>query len=118
MVGAKSDRILSNSRVDLSRMPPPRCSLRPHRERVNYRVAEWKHSHINNFNRPSPTNHGWKLVNDLLEPIWSDAPTLPACLLDLYPKESEVIGDSDSDTDAEDDPDTELTDDELSSEED
>ena len=64
------------SMVDLSRNPP-KCSLRLHKERVNYRVAEW-YPHINNLNLPSPTNHGWKLVNSLLEPLWVDAPTLPA----------------------------------------
>ena len=120
MVNSKTDAILKNAKVDLSRMPPCLSSLRPHILRVNYRVAQWKRSHETHPSIPSATEHGWRMSEDsgILEQVWCDGEIVPQRLIDLLAdhesRENETpeegLSDSDSDTGSDYDPD-ELSDD-------
>ena len=82
MVG-KSEKITVSSKVDLSKFPPWKNSLLPHIKRVNHRVGQWKRSHEKIPDIPSPTKHGWRLVDEFLEPVWSEGPILPNKLIDI-----------------------------------
>ena len=55
----------------------------PHIKRVNYRVAQWKHSDVNVVDLPTPTEHGWQINHRILESVWSEGPVLPLRLVDL-----------------------------------
>ena len=83
MVGADNN-LSASSKVDLSKLPQCLSSLEPHMQRVNYRLAQWKRSHENIVECPPPEEHGWVLSeNNILEPLWCNAPNLPAHLVDL-----------------------------------
>ena len=73
MVG-EGETINQSSKIDLSKLPPCRRSLISHIQRVNYRAAQWKRSHILQIELPPPTDHGWTMTDDILEPLWSDGP--------------------------------------------
>ena len=91
MVG-RNEKLISKSKVDLARIPPCLNSLKPHIERVNYRVACLKQAHTPIFDTPKPDEEGkgW-MKNDIcdLEPIWSHGDILPQSLVDLV-EESET----------------------------
>ena len=80
MVG-KGESITSSSKIDLSKLPPCHRSLVPHIKRVNYRAAQWKRSHMKVFELLAPTDHGWTLSKNLLQPVWSDEPVMPSTLI-------------------------------------
>ena len=91
MVG-RNEKLISKSKVDLARIPPCLNSLKPHIERVNYRVACLKQAHTPIFDTPKPDEEGkgW-MKNDGgdMEPIWSYGDILPQSLVDLV-EESET----------------------------
>lgn len=82
MVGTSK---LNSNKVYLARLPSCRRSLIPHISRVNYRVAQWKLSHVAFPELPSPTSHGWTMdyETSILEPVWSEGPILPESLAEL-----------------------------------
>ena len=97
MVG-EAETINQSSKIDLSELPPCRRSLIPHIQRVNYRAAQWKRSHIHQIELPPPTDHGWTMTDDILEPLWSDGPVLPPSLIGILSTSSSAA-DSDSESD-------------------
>ena len=70
----EGETINQSSKIDLSKLPPCRRSLISHIQWVNYRAAQWKRSHIHQIELPPPTDHGWTMTDDILEPLWSDGP--------------------------------------------
>ena len=98
MVG-RDEKLISKSKVDLARIPPCLNSLKPHIERVNYRVACLKQAHIPIFDTPKPDEEGkvW-MKNDTgdLEPIWSYGNILPPSLVDLIEDDEENDGEEDN----------------------
>ena len=110
MVNSKTDSILKNAKIDLSKMPPCISSLRPHLKRGNYRAAQWELSHEAHSEMPSPTNHGW-LINEetgIIEPRWCDDELVPQRLIDLLADENDnhqatyasSLSESDSDSES------------------
>jgi len=99
MTGGNTQDLKSVKKVDLGKCPPCRRSLNPHSRRANYRVAQWKRSHIVSPDIPLPSpQHGWVWENGLLEPVWSDGPVLPESLYDIVTSTTnELTEDSDSD---------------------
>ena len=91
MVG-QNEKLTSKSKVDLARIPPCLNSLKPHIERVNYRVACLKKAHTPIFEAPKPDEEGigW-ITNDAgnLEPIWSYGDIMPSSLVDLIGDDGE-----------------------------
>ena len=85
MVGG-NEKLTSKSKVDLARLPPCINSLKPHIERVNYRVACLKKANVALLEIPKPDEDGkgW-MKNEAgdLEPIWSYGDILPSSLVDL-----------------------------------
>ena len=88
----QNEKLTSKSKVDLARIPPCLNSLKPHIERVNYRVACLKEAHTPIFEAPKPDEEGkgWK-TNDAgnLEPIWSYGEIMPSSLVDLIEDDGE-----------------------------
>ena len=85
MVG-EDDTLSSKSKVDMVRLPPCQDSLIPHIQRVNHRVACYKHSAQAIFEKPESDSEsqGWLRSDDgVLEPVWSIGPILPPSLLKL-----------------------------------
>ncbi|XP_076324251.1 uncharacterized protein LOC143232559 [Tachypleus tridentatus] len=82
MVG-EGETLTSQSKVDLSKLPPCHRSLLPHIKRVNYRVAQWKRFDVRMLKLPPPTDHGWVLNDGILDPVWSEGPVLPGSLVDI-----------------------------------
>ena len=54
--------------LDMASLPPCKRTLEQHIIRVNYQVAMWKRSHIPHPKIPDPINHGWKVLDELLQP--------------------------------------------------
>ena len=79
--------------IDLANLPPCFSSLKQHIKQVNYQVRIWKLAEENFPERPQPTNHGWKLTEMGLEPLWSEENILPTQLVDLL--EDVVVPDTD-----------------------
>ena len=104
MVKGRTGKMLKSAKVDLSRMPPCLRCLIPHIKRVNFRVAQWKQSHVPFVELPSPVEHGWEKDDDILQPVWSEGPILPDSLLDLVARSggSEETEDDDSESDIDD----------------
>ena len=85
MVG-EDDTITTKSKVDLVRLPPCHDSLIPHIQRVNHRVASYRHARVPVVERPKPfeNNQGWiKNDDEIIEPMWSRGPILPTSLDDI-----------------------------------
>ena len=89
MVG-EDESLTSKSKVDLSKLPPCRSSLHPHIQRVNFRVAQWKRSHIPIYEMPDPLEHGWVKNDEQLEPKWSVGDIMPQSLVDIIPDATEL----------------------------
>ena len=64
MVNEEMDGIVIKGKVDLSRMPPCRSSLKPHLHHVNYKAAQLKRSHELSPFIPPATDHGWRKYED------------------------------------------------------
>ena len=80
------------SKVDFAGLPPCRDSLITHIERVNHRLANYKHAVTPVFWRPKPYDpgQGWeKTADGILEPVWSRWPVLPPSLIDLMENTAE-----------------------------
>ena len=103
MVG-DGDTITTSPKIDLSKLPPCRRSLLPHIKRVNYRVAQWKRSHIKTLEVPAPKDHGWALNEDILEPVWSEGPVMPSKVVYILASDMGDQQDNEDDSDL-DDPD-------------
>ena len=85
MVG-EDEKLTLKSKVDLTRLPPCQSALKPHLQRVNYRVALYKHADRCIVEKPNPydAEQGWMLTEGGgLEPIWSYGEALPTSLVDL-----------------------------------
>ena len=95
-MAGEGQTITKSSKVDLSRLPLCHSSLVPHIKRVNYRVAQWKRSHIKKPDIPSPTDHRWELSEGVLEPLWSDGPVLPARVVDILDFDVNMEAENDS----------------------
>ena len=104
MVG-HNEKLTSKSKVDLARLPPCINSLKPHIERVNYRVACLKKANIAIFETPKPDEDGkgWKKNDEGdLEPIWSYGNILPPSLVDLIESSESVEEEVEEDNDFDD----------------
>ena len=108
----KNESMRGLKKVDLGRMPPCKRSLIMHSRRSNYRLRQFKLSHIAQPEIPPPNrDHGWNNCTDHLEPLWYDGPVLPQTLTDLM-----VTGEGNTEeTDDEDDIVSEAEEGELSS---
>ena len=85
MVGV-DEKLTSDSKIDLSRLPPCRDCLIPHIQRVNLRLASFKRANLAFYGSPKPydTEQGWqKCENGILEPVWSSGAVLPSSLVDI-----------------------------------
>lgn len=81
-----------NLNFHMGGLPPCRDVLEQHVRRVNYQVAIWKHSHIQKPQIPLPTDgHGWHIVNDDLEPLWTAGSIMPPKLADLLTSTVEMV---------------------------
>lgn len=60
-------------------------SLVPHIHRVNFRVSQWKCSHIPIHvpDIPPPVDHGWVRSGEFIQPVWSEKQVLQSCLVDI-----------------------------------
>ena len=84
MTGGNSLNMTMVKKVDMSKLPPCRRSLTMHILRVNYRICQWKRSHLPSPHIPPPgRENGWCQGEGFLEPLWSDGPVLPQSLLDV-----------------------------------
>ena len=81
-----------NKNVDLANLPPCSSSLKQHVKRSNYQVKIWKLAHENFPEIPDPSQHGWKIGEVSLEPVWSEEQILPIELVDLL----EDVGETES----------------------
>ena len=82
--GGNNGSLKHVKKVDLAKLPPCKRSLIPHIKRVNYRVCQWKNSHISSPAIPPPSlQHGWNPSDTFLEPVWSEGPVLPLHLTDI-----------------------------------
>ena len=88
-----SDKALGTMKnMDMSSLPPCKKTLEQHLKRVIHTVGTWKQSHLPNPDIPDPVNHGWILVNNVLQPHWFDDEEIPLNLADV-----EITDESDSD---------------------
>ena len=96
------DTITTSSNVDLSKLPPSPCrrSLVPHMKHVNYTVAHWKRSDVNMLQVPAPTDHGWALSEDILEPVWSQGAVLPSYVADILDSDMHMDDQQDNEEDS------------------
>ena len=78
-----SGRIDPKKNVDISSLPACSSSLRQHMKRTNYQVRIWKMPMENYHEIPDPTDHGWTIGLDGLEPLWSEKPILPTNMIDM-----------------------------------
>ena len=83
MVSNKTDSIIKNAKVDLSRIPPCLLSVHPHLRRVNYLFTQWKRSDEPHPASPSLIKNGWCFNYGVSEPFWSDEEIVPQRLVDL-----------------------------------
>ena len=58
--------------MDLARLPPCFANFKQHILRVNYQLFIWRKANQASPNIPSPVGHGWKLVDGVLYPRWSE----------------------------------------------
>ena len=64
-----SDKALETMKnMDMASLALCKKTLEQHLKRVIHTVGTWKQSHLANPDIPDPVNHGWILVNDLLQP--------------------------------------------------
>ena len=85
MVG-RDKKLTSNSKVDLTHLPPSHSALKPHVWHVNHHVALYKWADEHFLERPKTYDNGqgWiRTDNAVLEPVWSCGPVLTNSLVDL-----------------------------------
>ena len=89
----------------MSKFPPCRRSLIMQILRVNYRICQWKRSHLPSPHIPPPRReNGWCQGGRFLEPLWSDGPVLSQSLLDIVQTVTPSTANTDdSNTDSDDD---------------
>ena len=64
-------------------LPPTSNSLGHHMERANFQAFVWKKSLCAIQNLPSPTGHGWELVNGIITPILMSKELAPSAIIEL-----------------------------------
>ena len=84
--------------VDMSSLPPCKRTLREHIKRVNYQVAIWRSAHQPNPDIPHPDQHGWKMVDGHLQPLWFQGDDIPAQLVDVCLRSSDDSEEDDDDS--------------------
>lgn len=92
--------ILPSKNIDMSGMPPCKQSLIQHIRRVNYQVAVWKRAHIAFPTVPKASeSHGWKVEDDIIQPVWYEGNIVPQILADIAGdgEESEEASSDDED---------------------
>ena len=79
-------------------MPPCRHSLEKKLQRAHYVAVLWCNANTASPDQGlSPTDYGWSVKDDLLQPIWFDGPATPSALFSNGTEEDHH--DSGSDTD-------------------
>ena len=73
--------------IDLTALPPCLSSLKQHIKRVNYQTAIWKGANVPLLEIPSVEEHGWKLGDGGIEPVWCEGPVMPRELSDLLDRD-------------------------------
>ena len=74
-------------------------TLENHVKRVNYKVGIWKISHMANPEVPNPEEHGWKMVDGMLQPQWFQDRAIPEKLEEL--EKRDLCKDDESDSENE-----------------
>ena len=64
-------------------LPPTSDSLYQHLKRANFQAYVWKKSFESIQHLPKPENHGWKIENDVLQPVLMTKDPAPTGLLQL-----------------------------------
>ena len=64
-------------------MPPSSDAAKYHIQRANYQSLIWREACNPNPVIPSPTDSGWKLVDDVLSPILTSLPPIPKACKEL-----------------------------------
>ena len=83
--------------VDLGSLPPCSNTLIQHMKRCNFQLAIWRRA-LENFQEvPDPTEHGWLMVDQALEPLWCEGSVLPDQLSDLLGEDTMADTDEDED---------------------
>ena len=49
---------------------------------------------------PAPTDHGWALSEDILEPVWSEGPVLPSKVVDILDSDMNIDDQQDNKEDS------------------
>ena len=91
--------------LDPASLPPCKSCLEQKLKRANFISHVWRNAHQQSITPWQPEQHGWKLKDGRLSPVWFEGSQLPD---DLYYEPDGTVSD-DNDTDDE-------TDDELESE--
>ena len=81
----ENEKLTSKPKVDLARLAPCHPALKPHLQRVNYRVALYMRADEFIPEKPNPYDDGqrWiKTEDGVLEPVWSCDAALPNSLVD------------------------------------
>ena len=85
--------------IDASMLPPCKDVLLQKFARCNYVAYLWKHAHLRHpLENMQPTDHGWKEVNGVLEPVWFIGSQMPTVLSDTMELD-DVIEEEDDDDD-------------------
>ena len=69
--------------IDLASLPPCGKTLLQHIRRSNLQSGVWRRALENFLEVPDVTNHGWVVVDGILEPLWCEGDLLPDELVDL-----------------------------------
>ena len=92
----------SSRNIDISVLPPCKKCLVQHIRRVNYQVCIWKRSHFATPECPNPAdNHGWHVIDGILEPKWLDGEFIPQTLIDVLVEENILTDDKEDESDGE-----------------
>ena len=69
----QNETISPNTNIDLSAIPPCRKSLKQHARRANFQIGIWKRAHAPDPYIPDASSgHGWHLCNGTLQPLWTE----------------------------------------------
>ena len=71
------------SKKDTAHLPPTQDELKQHIARANYQAVIWRRSILSSIQPPNPQNHGWKVVDSQLEPVWMLQAPAPDSVLEL-----------------------------------
>ena len=84
MIGS-NERLTSQFKVDLSRLPPCRDCLIPHIQRVNHQLVLVQRANLPTqwSLKPYDLEYGWQKVNNVLEQEWSCGAVLLPSFVDI-----------------------------------